>query len=277
MRKTLWLMLAALVSITIFTACEKEDTVSPSDNTYFSGAKDGSYWIYHNAHLDTSGVETSVNNLDSLWIVKDSTHADKKSHFMNHKFYNTITNTTNTAGYCMYESDNQVYISSDFMKLFIPSMFQGAVDYLITSSWYKLADGSAVKSWVLDSMQVDSMTIPAGDALGDISVTGVLKMEMSRDTGTFAEYGVCDKYSLIVSFSGSSPQVDAMLPIPGQHITFGVNFAQVDFYFAEGIGMVGIHSLPLPVEVVAFGGAIKYPIMNTEGFKKTLIRKNITK
>lgn len=70
-------MLAFGISILVLTACKKEspEINIPNQNQepiYKLPTKVGSYWVYQWYSIDANGVETALNQIDSLSIIGDS-------------------------------------------------------------------------------------------------------------------------------------------------------------------------------------------------------------
>ena len=70
-------MLAVGISILFLTACKKENpAIIPPEQTpapiYEFPTKQGSYWVYDWSIVDSNGVETSLNIVDSVFILGDT-------------------------------------------------------------------------------------------------------------------------------------------------------------------------------------------------------------
>jgi len=71
MKRTLFFTFAILALI--FFSCKKEtsESISSSESDY-TRLKVGNYWVYKVYKVDTNGVETDQNKLDSSYILKDT-------------------------------------------------------------------------------------------------------------------------------------------------------------------------------------------------------------
>jgi hypothetical protein len=56
----------------LLISCSKDSDPLPEPNPVFADFKPGSYWIYQQFIIDSSGYETATDKFDSCYVVKDT-------------------------------------------------------------------------------------------------------------------------------------------------------------------------------------------------------------
>lgn len=289
MKKYLLMALA----IVLFTQCSKKEeppigpTPSGTDGNYF-GTPDGSFWIYTNDSISMDGTVHRLDKNDTLKQVGNTTYLGISGKLMNHHFVNVFEGgNANTTEYAMIEDGSKLYVSKGFLSMFIPTFLVEIFEVLDT---IKLADGNAT-TWYLaeidapDLMELLGMpssfvvaTIPV--AIKDIS--GKFKIGFTRGANVMKNGYNTNSFTMKVAIEGEV-LVDALnlVDFPLEYRTV---FSEIDFYLAEGKGLIEVEAKPMEIKTVitlpppmnAFVSTYEVPSpMNIIGLKKTLIQSGI--
>ena len=288
------LMCSVLLSAFVMVTSCKDDPVTPStvDVAYFNVAE-GSKWIYSNYRLlpTTDGYsEELLGENDTLTQGAKKIVLEKNATMMRHRFFNPLLSQASTiANYTVYEdeAENKVFVNSDFMKIFIPEVLQTYMDIAFdTDKWFLLADGKAVKEWVLDSFALTDTDLSLGEE--SISLNGHLKFAVKRakDTTIASANTKAHTYTMSAFFEGKLNYPS--LPFISS-FAVKVEFCKINFYFGSQKGLLGIFSPANDVVLVTddpVGKALLatagfpngYPIpmpINVNGFDKRLINIDV--
>ena len=268
MRKNVF-MLAALV---VFAACSKDDPNEPKNqnNDKYFGTPNGSFWVYSNDSIALDDGIHPLNKFDTLKQIKDVNYLGLNAKLMEHYFYNAFTGLANTSEYFKYENGSKVYVSKEFLGLFMPNFLVNFLDGLPDT--VKIADGNA-KEWHLaeiNAPDLDLSNFP--DIPNAISkISGKFKIGFTRGDDAM-KYGYnTNSFTMKIVFAGN---LETAFPIP---IPFETSFSEVEFYFSTGKGLIEVVAKPMEIKasVTVLGTPVEYPLTNNTGIKKTLTFTNV--
>jgi len=285
--KKIFFICCILIATSFFITSCKEDVNgphSPVEGQYFS-TKSGSRWIFSNYHLynddNNNPVVQELSDRDTLSQLESQNVLGQNAIMLRHRFVNPISQSASTANYAMYENValNQLFVNSDFLKIFLPDIVQIFWDIASfdDNKWYKLADGNAKNEWMLDSFELTDASLPLPGL--EITLNGFLKFGVKRNSDTLVASYSANTYTISVFFEG---KVNSTNP------TFGAIFSladkvklelmQTNFYLSSGKGLVGIYSPIQNMTATTYSiiGQQEFPLpFAIPGFDKRLIDINI--
>jgi len=284
MKRTL-LLCCILITTSIFvTSCKDEvNDLLPVTGQYFNTGE-GSQWIFSNYRLYyENDVEQSseLSECDTLTQLALQYVLGKNAIIMRHHFVNPVTNNATTASYAIYEDveQNQLYVNSDFLKIFLPEVVQMFWDIAFDNTkWYMLADGNAKKEWILDSFELSNYELSIGGF--DIILDGYLKFGVKRNEDTtIASYQV-NTYTISVFFEGKAKSTNYVIgPLLATADRIRLELMNTNFYLSNGKGLIGIYSPVQNMTVTLYtllnDITMPLPIPPFDGFDKRLKNINI--
>ncbi|MDR0926239.1 MAG: hypothetical protein LBO69_00545 [Ignavibacteria bacterium] len=261
-------LLALFTAVIILTACSSDDdpvTPTPGHDGYFT-ANVGKTWVYQNTSIDSNGTATTLDKFDdTLTFAKDTNYLAQPSKWMRHHFVEPMTNNVTNGNYALYESSTSLFISSEFLKLFLPSMLSEVPSLgILPQAYYKIADVNTA-SWTIDSFHIADFKLPAAT---EVILAGDLKASITRKSdSTINGISGVHVYTMTMLMVGTAT---AEIPILGlTPIPISAALTEVDFYLKDGNGLIGIYNKPLPVKVSVpmIGDMV---IANQPGYRKML-------
>jgi hypothetical protein len=299
--KKFLLLCCILAAPILITSCGK-DSASPPPNTavgYFHLAT-GSNWVYSNYKLLWDSDSTHIKQVDendTLTLQNYQQVLGKNAMMMQHHFVNPLVNVVVTdANYAIYEDEttDRLYVSSDFMKIFLPELLQSVFPMItFDKDWYLLADYNSTKEWMLDSFELANFTssvlyelMPMLDSNG-IELNGHIKFGIRKWLDTTILFGdiiplKANTYQMSMFFEGtatsSKEEIAKVLATAGK---IRIDFAQINFYLGGQSGLLGVLSpareitITNPLLELLFDGFVS--ISKIDGFEKRLIKLDAKK
>jgi hypothetical protein len=277
-------LLLVFLAVFCFAACKDDPPVAPpeGDTDNYFGTPNGYEWVYSNDSLAVDNSVHPLNKYDTLKQDRDTTYLGRGAKLMKHHFVNVFNGTTSSTNYRMFEDGSKVYVSQEFLGLFLPNFLVEVLDVLDT---IKLADGTA-KSWNLTEIEVPDLDISDLDIPLDISkISGKFNIGFTRGD-EFVKVGCNSRlFTMKVAFNGnleakdvSIPYNGTLIPIGDIDVPFETIFSEIDFYLSQGKGLIEINAKPMEVKVQLQLQLpipiplppIEYPLMNIPGVRKTL-------
>lgn len=130
-------MFACGVISILFVACKKKELEIQAENqnqdtTYEFPTSEGSYWIYQWSEVDSTGVETALNQYDSLFVIGDSvingnTYAVYRS--VNFSGFENIYLQRDSSGFIVDNHGNVSFTYMDFDVIYSQGSEPGLWDY----------------------------------------------------------------------------------------------------------------------------------------------------
>ena len=128
-------MLAVGISILVLTACKKENVgglVQQENADYEFPQEEGIYWVYNWYSVDSNGVEMSLNQVDSVFILGDTvingnTYAIYKGNFMGSDYFNSYLR--DSSGFIVDQHGNVSFTYVDFNTIYNSGSEPGFWDY----------------------------------------------------------------------------------------------------------------------------------------------------
>ncbi len=238
-----------------FAGCSDDD---PAPNK-FMPASAGDYWAYSNYSVDTNGIAKQIPPIDSLVYLSDTIFLEHNASKYRMSYYNPMVYEELTTDIYTYETDNQLYVSSSFLE-----MFMTFVPLEIESQWIKLADRNA-SSWDLFALPLNDIELPIANEM-NIILNGKLKFEVSNDGYKMLDLSFgsfnASAFSIEMLFDGTFTLSSLPIPVP-----FKTSFAKINYYFIDNIGLSAITSDPQTIGSGDIG-------IKTTGFKKLLEKYN---
>lgn len=226
-------LIFAIPILALLVSCEEDSTGPGTQKTYFP-LTTGSWWIYFNYDIDSSGHEIAeTESYDTVRIVGTQTINGKSAVIM------TTHNSTGEVdtSYFAYEN-NKLYT---FMNFFSNEFIDFA-----ESQWILIADFNASSWKILPDTTLPPVDIPIPD-VGTAKLTATITIDGSK-TG---QSNIPVKGKSIVSQEIlNTTKITMTFEIPGIPLPLpATTNVKMHLYFGENIGLVGRRVEPTSIDL----------------------------
>lgn len=304
MKKFLLVCCVLIVAPILITSCSKDDNgnnPTPTTSVGYFHLGESSKWVYSNYELnwnENNVTENKLNENDTLTLQSYQQVLGKSAMIMQHHCLTPIVNTVNNASYSMYEDEttNQLFVSKDFLQIFLPELLQNAFPMItFEKDWYLFADYNSTKEHILDSFELLDFapsnlfeTLPLLEEYG-IKFNGKIKLGIKKvEDKTISSGDItsinANTYQFSMYFEGeitsTDPDIKGMLDkatLIGAN-KFRTDFAIIDFYLSGQSGLLGILSPARELSIYSvIAETAKFSLNKLDGFEKRLINLDAKK